>query len=97
VPDETMIPWYQELYYQIVTAARRVRDQYTGASLYFTPHVFRHSFATALAPLIGGDAKIVSYPPTNTMPSRPARRQPVDPGKFDNREQDGSPQQHDFQ
>ena len=57
VPDETMIPWYQELYYQIVAAARRVRDPYTGASLYFTPHVFRHSFATALAPLIGGDAK----------------------------------------
>ena len=28
-----------------------------GASLYFTPHCFRHSFATALAPLIGGDAK----------------------------------------
>ena len=26
VPDETMIPWYQELYYQIVAAARRVRD-----------------------------------------------------------------------
>lgn len=57
VPDETMIPWYQELYYQIVATARRVRDPYTGASLYFTPHVFRHSFATALAPLIGGDAK----------------------------------------
>ena len=26
-------------------------------SLYFTPHCFRHSFATALALLIGGDAK----------------------------------------
>jgi integrase len=57
VPDETMVRWYQELYYQVVAAARRVRDPYTGASLYFTPHVFRHSFATALAPLIGGDAK----------------------------------------
>ena len=57
VPDETMVPWYQELYYQVVAAARRVKDAYTGASLYFTPHVFRHSFATALAPLIGGDAK----------------------------------------
>jgi integrase len=57
VPDETMVPWYQELYYQVVSAARRVKDPYTGASLYFTPHVFRHSFATALAPLIGGDAK----------------------------------------
>jgi len=34
-----------------------VKDPYTGASLYFTPHCFRHSFATALAPLIGGDAK----------------------------------------
>ena len=57
VPDETMVPWYQQLYYQVVTAARRVHDPYTGASLYFTPHAFRHSFATALAPLIGGDAK----------------------------------------
>jgi integrase len=57
VPDETMVPWYQELYYQVVAAARRVKDPYTGASIYFTPHVFRHSFATALAPLIGGDAK----------------------------------------
>ena len=57
VPDETLVPWYQELYYQIVTAARRVKDPYTGACLYFTPHCFRHSFATALAPLIGGDAK----------------------------------------
>mgnify|MGYP001271767253 FL=1 len=57
VPDETMVPWYQELYYQVVVAARRVKDPYTGASLYFTPHCFRHSFATALAPLIGGDAK----------------------------------------
>jgi integrase len=57
VPDETMVPWYQELYYQVITAARRVKDPYTGASLYFTPHCFRHSFATALAPLIGGDAK----------------------------------------
>jgi integrase len=57
VPDETMVPWYQELYYQVIVAARRVKDPYTGASLYFTPHVFRHSFATALAPLIGGDAK----------------------------------------
>jgi integrase len=57
VPDETLVPWYQELYYQVVAAARRLKDPYTGASLYFTPHVFRHSFATALAPLIGGDAK----------------------------------------
>jgi integrase len=57
VPDETLVPWYQELYYQVVTGARRVKDPYTGASLYFTPHCFRHSFATALAPLIGGDAK----------------------------------------
>ena len=57
VPDETMVPWYQELYYQVIAAARRVKDPYTGASLYFTPHAFRHSFATALAPLIGGDAK----------------------------------------
>jgi integrase len=57
VPDETMVPWYQELYYQVVIAARRLKDPYTGASLYFTPHCFRHSFATALAPLIGGDAK----------------------------------------
>ena len=57
VPDETLVPWYQELYYQVVAAARRVKDPYTGASLYFTPHCFRHSFATALAPLIGGDAK----------------------------------------
>ena len=57
VPDETLVPWYQELYYQVVVAARRMKDPYTGASLYFTPHCFRHSFATALAPLIGGDAK----------------------------------------
>jgi integrase len=57
VPDETLVPWYQEFYYQVVSAARRVTDQYTGAALYFTPHCFRHSFATALAPLIGGDAK----------------------------------------
>jgi len=57
VPDETMVPWYQELYYQIVVAARRLKDPYTGASMHFTPHCFRHSFATALAPLIGGDAK----------------------------------------
>lgn len=57
VPDETRVPWYQEFYYQVVVAARRVKDPYTGASLYFTPHCFRHSFATALAPLIGGDAK----------------------------------------
>lgn len=57
VPDETLVPWYQEFYYQVIAAARRVKDPYTGASLYFTPHVFRHSFATALAPLIGGDAK----------------------------------------
>ncbi|ODS56039.1 MAG: hypothetical protein ABS36_06295 [Acidobacteria bacterium SCN 69-37] len=57
VPDETLVPWYQQLYYQVVVAARRVKDPYTGASLYFTPHCFRHSFATALAPLIGGDAK----------------------------------------
>ncbi len=57
VPDETMVPWYQEFYYQVITAARRVRDPHTGAAVYFTPHVFRHSFATALAPLIGGDAK----------------------------------------
>jgi integrase len=57
VPDETLVPWYQELYYQVTAAARRLTDPYTGAALYFTPHVFRHSFATALAPLIGGDAK----------------------------------------
>jgi integrase len=57
VPDEALVPWYQELYYQVIVAARRVKDPYTGASLYFTPHCFRHSFATALAPLIGGDAK----------------------------------------
>ncbi len=57
VPDETMVPWYQELYYQVIVAARRIKDPFTGASLYFTPHCFRHSFATALAPLIGGDAK----------------------------------------
>jgi integrase len=57
VPTETMVPWYQELYHQVVIAARRVKDPYTGAALYFTPHCFRHSFATALAPLIGGDAK----------------------------------------
>jgi integrase len=57
VPDEKLVPWYQQLYYQVVVAARRVKDPYTGASLYFTPHCFRHSFATALAPLIGGDAK----------------------------------------
>jgi integrase len=57
IPDETKIPWYQEFYYQVVAAARRLKDPYTGASLHFTPHVFRHSFATALAPLIGGDAK----------------------------------------
>jgi integrase len=57
VPDETAVPWYQELYYQVIVAAKRVKDPFTGASLYFTPHCFRHSFATALAPLIGGDAK----------------------------------------
>lgn len=57
VPDEKLVTWYHELYYQVVVAARRVKDPYTGASLYFTPHCFRHSFATALAPLIGGDAK----------------------------------------
>ncbi len=57
VPDETMVPWYQEFYYQVIAAARRVKDPFTGAPLYFTPHCFRHSFATALAPLIGGDAK----------------------------------------
>jgi integrase len=57
VPDETLVPWYQQLYYQIKFAARRVKDPYTGEPLYFTPHCFRHSFATALAPLIGGDAK----------------------------------------
>lgn len=57
VPDETLVPWYQQLYYQVVVAARRVKDPYTGVGLYFTPHCFRHSFATALAPLIGGDAK----------------------------------------
>jgi integrase len=56
VPDETLIPWYR-LYEQVRFAARRVRDPYTGALLYFSPHCFRHSFATALAPLIGGDAK----------------------------------------
>jgi hypothetical protein len=57
IGDETLVPWYQELYYQVTVAARRVMDPYTGAALYFTPHCFRHSFATALAPLIGGDAK----------------------------------------
>ena len=57
VPDEKMVPWYQEMYYQVVAAARRVKDPYTAASLYFTPHCFRHSFAMALAPLIGRDAK----------------------------------------
>ncbi|HLG57806.1 MAG TPA: site-specific integrase [Vicinamibacterales bacterium] len=57
VPDERLVPWYQEFYYQVVVAARCVKDSYTGASLYFTPHCFRHSFATAPAPLIGGDAK----------------------------------------
>ena len=57
VPGETLVPWYQQLYYQIKFAARRVKDPYTGEPLYFTPHCFRHSFATALAPLIGGDAK----------------------------------------
>lgn len=57
VPDENLVPWYQEFYYQVTVAARRVKDPYTGASIYFTPHCFRHSFATALAPLIGGDAK----------------------------------------
>jgi integrase len=50
VPDETMVPWYQELYYQVIAAARRVKDPYTGASLYFTPHCFRHSFATSPRP-----------------------------------------------
>jgi hypothetical protein len=34
-----------------------LKDPYTRASLRFTPHCFRHSFATALAPLVGGDAK----------------------------------------
>jgi integrase len=57
IPDEKNIPWYQQLYYQIRWAAKRVRDPHTGAPPYFTPHCFRHSFATALAPLIGGDAK----------------------------------------
>jgi integrase len=57
VPDETRVRWYQEFYHQVVWAARRVKDPYTGSALYFTPHCFRHSFATALAPLIGGDAK----------------------------------------
>ena len=52
-----LLTLYQEFYYQVVVASRRVKDPYTGASLYFTPHCFRHSFATALAPLIGGDAK----------------------------------------
>src|SRR5262249_39792037 len=56
-PNETMVPWYHEVYYQVVVPARHVKDPYTGASLHFTPHCFRHSFATALAPLIGGDAK----------------------------------------
>jgi hypothetical protein len=32
VPDETKIAWYQELHYQVVAAARRVRDPYTGGS-----------------------------------------------------------------
>lgn len=71
VPDETMVPWYQEFYYQVVVAARRISDPHTGASLYFTPHVFRHSFATALAPLIGGDpktgAKIMGHSPQTFM------------------------------
>ena len=57
VPDETLVPWYQQLYYQVIVAALRVKAPYTGASLYFTRHGFRHWFATALAPLIGGDAK----------------------------------------
>jgi integrase len=57
VPDETLVPWYQQLYHQVRVAARRVKDPYTNAPLYFAPHCFRHSFATALAPLIGGDAK----------------------------------------
>jgi hypothetical protein len=68
VPDETLVPWHQELYYQVVTAACGVNDPYTGASLYFTPHCFRHSFATALAPLIGGNAK------TGVESRRAARR-----------------------
>ena len=71
VPDETMVPWYGELYYQIKVAARRVTDPYTGAPLHFSPHCFRHSFATALAPLIGGDvktgAKILGHSPQTFM------------------------------
>ena len=71
IPDETKIRWYQEFYYQVVAAARRLKDPYTGASLHFTPHVFRHSFATALAPLIGGDsktgAKIMGHSPQTFM------------------------------
>lgn len=71
VPDERMVPWYNELYYQLKVAARRVCDPFTGAPLYFTPHCFRHSFATALAPLIGGDvktgAKILGHSPQTFM------------------------------
>lgn len=71
VPDERMVPWYNELYYQLKVAARRVRDPFTRAPLYFTPHCFRHSFATALAPLIGGDvktgAKVLGHSPQTFM------------------------------
>jgi integrase len=71
VPDEKLVPWYQEFYHQVIVAARRVKDPYTGASVYFTPHCFRHSFATALAPLIGGDiktgAKILGHSPQTFM------------------------------
>jgi integrase len=42
-----------------------------GASLYFTPHCFRHSFATALVLLIGGGAKtgakILGHSPQTLM------------------------------
>jgi len=71
VPDEKMVPWYGELYYQVKVAARRVLDPFTGAPLHFSPHCFRHSFATALAPLIGGDvktgAKMLGHSPQTFM------------------------------
>ena len=40
VPDETLVPWYQELYYQVVVAARRLKDPVHGGIALFHAALF---------------------------------------------------------
>jgi integrase len=48
IPPDSEIVWYNGLYRTVRLAAARVVDSVTGEPVHFHPHVFRHSFATAI-------------------------------------------------